>query len=87
MAQKYTKEQIAEALSDILSDDFEIEKSKILPSANLFEDLEFDSIDAVDLAVRLQDFTKQKISPDNFKQIKTVQDVIDAVYELIENNA
>ena len=83
MTQKYTKEQIAEALSDILSDDFEIEKSKILPSANLFEDLEFDSIDAVDLAVRLQDFTKQKISPENFKQIRTVEDVINAVEQLL----
>lgn len=85
MAEKYTKEQIFDELTNILSEDFEIEKSKITPSSNLFEDLEFDSIDAVDLAVRLQDFTKQKISPDNFKQIRTVEDVADAVYELLQN--
>ena len=63
---------------------FEIDEDKIVPEANLFEDLEFDSIDAVDLAVRLQDFTKQKISPENFKQIKTINDVVDAVDGLLQ---
>ena len=39
MAEKYTKEQILDELTNILSEDFEIEKSKITPSSNLFEDL------------------------------------------------
>ena len=55
MDKKYTKEQIFDKLKDILTDDFEIESEKLVPEASLFEDLELDSIDAVDLAVKLQD--------------------------------
>ncbi len=84
MSNKYSREDILKELTKILVNDFEIEEEKITPEANLFEDLEFDSIDAVDLAVRLQDFTKQKISPDNFKQIRTINDVVDAVLELLK---
>ncbi len=80
---EYTRDEIFNVLRDILVNDFEIEEDKIVADANLFEDLEFDSIDAVDLAVRLQEYTNQKISPDNFKEIRTVSDVVDAVEKLI----
>ena len=84
MSSGFTREEIAKELKDILVEDFEIEESRITPDANLFEDLEFDSIDAVDLAVRLQDYTQKKISPNNFKQIRTVDDVINAIEELVK---
>ncbi len=83
MTKPYTKEQIESKLKEILISDFEIDEKKIVPSANIFEDLEFDSIDAVDLAVRLQQFTNKKISPEEFKQIRTVEDVVNAIYDLI----
>lgn len=83
MSKKYSREQIFDRLKEILADDFEIEPGKIVPEANLFEDLELDSIDAVDLAVKLQEFTEKKISPENFKQIKTVDDVVSAVEDLL----
>lgn len=83
MAKPYTKEQIEEKLREILINDFEIDENKITKDSNLFEELEFDSIDAVDLAVRLQQFTDKKISPEDFKQIRTVEDVINAIYDLI----
>ena len=59
MAKKYTREQIFDRLKSILADDFEIEPEKLVLDANLFEDLELDSIDAVDLAVKLQEFTER----------------------------
>lgn len=86
MSAKFSREEILNQLKDILVNDFEIDEEKITDDANLFEDLEFDSIDAVDLAVRLQDFTKQKISPENFKQIRTVNDVVNAIEKLINND-
>ena len=49
---RYTREQIFDRLKEILADDFEIEPEKLVPDANLFEDLELDSIDAVDLNCR-----------------------------------
>ena len=51
--------------------------------ANLFTDLELDSIDAVDLAVRLQQYTEKRISPEEFKQIRTMNDVVEAIYNLL----
>ena len=64
--------------------DFEIDEAKITPDANLFEDLELDSIDAVDLAVKLQYFTDKKIAPENFKKIRTIDDVVKAIEELLK---
>ena len=55
----------------------------IVPEANLFEDLDLDSIDAVDIAVRMQKFTDKKLSPAEFKKIRTVNDVVEAVYGLL----
>lgn len=83
MGKKYSQEEIFEKLKTILVDDFEIAPEKLTLGANLFEDLELDSIDAVDLAVKLQEFTEKKISPENFKQIRTVNDVVLAIEELL----
>ena len=52
-------------------------------AAKLFEDLDLDSIDAVDLVVRLQDLTGRKIKPDQFKTVRTVSDVVDRVHDLL----
>ena len=83
MDEKLTKDTVYKELVNILVSDFEIEENQITPEANLFDDLDLDSIDAVDLAVRVQQFTHKKISPDNFKQIKTINDVVNAIVELL----
>ena len=83
MAKKYSKEEIYNKLCEILSEEFEIEKSSINGDSNLFTDLEMDSIDAVDLAVRLQQYTEKRISPEEFKQIRTVNDVVEAIYNIL----
>ena len=84
MSKQYSREEIYNKLAEILVDDFEISQDLVKPEANLFEDLELDSIDAVDLAVKLQFFTDKKISPENFKQIRTVDDVVNAIEELLK---
>ena len=83
MSEKLTRDEILKNLTSILVEDFEVDEALITPDARLFEDLELDSIDAVDLAVQVQQFTNKKISPDNFKQIKTINDVVDAIAELL----
>ena len=83
MGKPYTKEQIREKLVEILVSDFELKESDIKDESNLFTDLDFDSIDAVDLAVRLQQFTDKKISPEEFREIRTVSDVVNAIYDLL----
>ena len=84
VSKEYTREEIYNKLHEILVQDFELDEELVKPEANLFEDLELDSIDAVDLAVKLQFFTNKKISPENFKEIRTVDDVVTAVEELVK---
>ena len=62
---------------------FDIAPEDITLEARLYEDLDLDSIDAVDLVVRLQEITKKRIQPDQFKGVRTVKDVVDAVEELV----
>lgn len=62
---------------------FDIAENDITPEARLYEDLDLDSIDAVDLVVRLQEITRKRIQPDQFKSVRTVNDVVDAVAELV----
>ena len=84
MSKQYSREEIYNKLEEILVQEFEISQDLVKPEANLFEDLELDSIDAVDLAVKLQFFTSKKISPENFKEIRTVNDVVNAIEELLK---
>ena len=83
MDKKYSKDEIYKFLCEILKTEFEIDESLFSYDANLFSTLDLDSIDAVDLAVRLQQYTDKRISPENFKQIRTLGDVVDAVYDLL----
>lgn len=80
----HSKESIYEQLVDILNELFEIPGSDIKPESNLYDDLDIDSIDAVDMAVRLNELTGQKIQPSDFRDIRTVNDVVEAVYGLIQ---
>ena len=77
-----TKDEIFKSISEYLAKDFEIQISSITLDAKLYEDLDLDSIDAVDLIVKLQELTKEKIAPEKFKQVRTINDVVDVVYEL-----
>ncbi len=63
---------------------FDLESDEIRPEARLYEDLDIDSIDAVDLVVELKQFTGRRINPDDFKSVRTISDVVDAVERLIQ---
>lgn len=62
---------------------FEVEPSKIHPEARLYQDLEIDSIDAIDLILKLKDYTGRKLKPEEFKHVRTVGDVARAVQALV----
>jgi acyl carrier protein len=78
-----SKDQIYTCLVDVLHEMFELDKSKITPEANLYTDLDIDSIDAVDLAVKLKQMTGKRLQPEIFKTVRTVQDVVDALAALL----
>jgi len=81
-----TKEEIFAELKSMLIKLFEIDENKITPDAKIFEDLELDSIDAVDIVVMLQKKTGKKILPEQFKAVRTVQDIVDAIDKLLKED-
>ena len=76
-------EQILEKLKEILAETFEIDPDRVVPEATLFCELDLDSIDAVDLAIKLQEMTGKRIKPEDFKSVRTVGDVINNVKQLL----
>ncbi len=78
-----TEAEIEQKIKDILVADFECDPERLTPDVNLFSDLDLDSIDAVDLVVRLQQETGKKVNPEDFRQIRTLRDVTTAVVKLV----
>jgi acyl carrier protein len=78
------KEDIYPWVVDMLHEMFELERTKITLDANLYTDLDIDSIDAVDLAVKLKELTGKRLQPEVFKRVRTVQDVVNALAGLLE---
>lgn len=72
-----TKDEIFNKLKDILVQDFEVDSDIIKPEALLGDELDLDSIDFVDLVVKMKEYIPERINPDVFKSVKTVQDAVD----------
>ena len=86
MTSNISKEDIFDELKTMLVDDLEIPEAEIKESSNLFTDLDLDSIDAVDIAVRMQRYTDKKLPSEEFKKIQTIDDVVNAVWNLMNSN-
>ncbi len=77
------QQEILEKLSDILENLFEIDRERITLNANLYEDLDIDSIDAIDLVIELKKWVGKKVDPEEFKKVRTVGDVVEEVEKII----
>jgi acyl carrier protein len=75
-----SKDEIFKRLRDLLVEGFELRDEQIVPTARLIDDLELDSLDLVDFAVRLEQQVDLEIAEDELKGIKTVQDIVDLAY-------
>jgi len=69
-------------VADLLAEMFELDRASLTPASNLYTDLDIDSIDAVDLAVKLKQMTGKRLQPDVFKTIRTIDDVVNALVAL-----
>lgn len=80
-----SKEEIYAKVSEVLCSTFKLDPSAIKPEADLYTDLDIDSIDAIDLLVKMQQMTGKRMQPEAFKTARTVQNVVDAIYELLKD--
>lgn len=69
-------------IKDYLVHSFDVPEEKVSPEADLIDQLNLDSIDAIDLMVRLQEITGRKVEPDEFKNVRTINDVLNLVLQM-----
>ena len=77
-----TRDDIFNTLRDALVELFELPPERVTLDANLYQDLEIDSIDAVDLIDHIKRQTGKKIAAEEFKAVRTVGDVVEAGCEV-----
>ena len=77
-----TKEEIFAKIKDTLVKEFDCEEGAIVPEARFYEDLDLDSIDAVDLIVRLRNEVDFDVSAEDFKAIRTIGDLLQVLERL-----
>lgn len=78
-----SQDQILERIRQTLVELFELEPARITPEARLYEDLEIDSIDVVDLMDEVQKHTGRKVTPEDFRSVRTVKDLATVVQRLL----
>jgi acyl carrier protein len=79
------KDDIRQRIAAIMEETFEIDPGRVTMAAKLYDDLEIDSIDAVDLIVQLKPLAGRRLEPDAFKSVRTVGDVVDALFDMLNN--
>ena len=77
MSGHWTRERILERVSEILTDYFKVPAEDVRPTAHVIDDLDLDSIDAIDLAVSLEEDIGLSMSDDELRSIRLVQDLVD----------
>ena len=81
------RDEVERLLNKALVELFEIDSARIVPTANIYEDLDIDSIDAIDLIDHIKRETGHKLVAEDFRAVRTVGDIVDAVMKKIQEPA
>jgi acyl carrier protein len=77
-----TQDQVLEHLREWMEELFEIAPEDIQLDSNLATDLDVDSIDAIDLVVKIKALTGKQVNPEDFKNVRTIQDVVTVIQNM-----
>lgn len=77
-----SKDQILQHIQQVLTELFEVEEDQLIGSARLYDDLDIDSIDTIDLLIELKKVIGKDIDPAAFKNARTIDDVADVISQL-----
>ena len=80
-----TKEEILSKIQALLEETFELKPEALVPEANLYEDLDLDSLDAIDLAAELSSIGI-KLKEEEMRAIRTISDIVDILYHKLNPN-
>ena len=73
------RDEILSRLRALMQDRFEVEPARVQPETKLVEDLDLDSIDAIDMAVELQGWTGVPLAEEALRAVRTVNDVVSMI--------
>ena len=82
-----TRAELEKKTREIMAEMFELEMEQLKPETRLFEELNLDSIDAVDLVVKVQEITGRRVEQADLRRVRTVKDVVDMVEQYLKNVA
>ena len=71
-----------EIIVKVISEELRIDKDKIVPEANVLDDLNFDSLDSVQVILEIEKEFDIETTDEEIDSIQTVQDIIDLVENL-----
>ena len=74
-------ESIEETVKDIIVAELRVDRGELNPETHLMKDLGADSLDALNIAVRLEEAFKIKIPDDAIPRFLTVSDIVKGVGE------
>lgn len=81
-----TKEEILNTLKCILEENFELDPATVTMDSNIVTDLDLDSIDAIDMIAEVQRNVKCRFTADDFKQVKTIGDIVNVIFTKISES-
>ncbi len=80
-----TRDEVFQGLQRVMVELFELPPEAIVMEAHLINDLDLDSIDAIDMAVRLQEMTGRRVAEEELRSVRTVADVVDFVLRHLQS--
>jgi len=81
------RDEILGEISGTLVEMFQLDPKIVTPEARLIEDLDLDSIDAVDLAAKIQELTGKRLAEEDLRGMSTIQDVVVVVEKMLGDPA
>jgi acyl carrier protein len=83
----FTREEVFNRVCGAMNDLFELDAKTITLETKLIEDLGLDSIDAIDLAARLEELTQRRLAEENLRSLRTVEDVVNLIVAMLSEPA
>lgn len=84
---RYTEDEIYRQLRETMQKLFELDSEKVVADARLYEDLDIDSIDAVNMIIEIKQVTGKPIAAQHFREARTVADVVRIVDQIVNYDA
>ena len=74
-----SKEEIYSRVRDTIADMFDLDPRRIERSPLLVDDLDFDSIDLLNMIIKLESILGKKVRPEQLEHVRTIADLVDAL--------